>query len=125
MLAESRLVGFVPTADTKQAREFYEGKLGFQFMSEDQFALVMLAGETKIRIAKGAVGFKPAAYTVMGWEVENIEAVVAWLKERGVAFEKYPFLQNPELGIWTAPGGDRVAWFKDPDGNVLSVSQHH
>jgi len=124
MLAAGKIMGFVPTVDTARAREFYGGKLGFQFLSEDPFALVMMAGGTKIRIAKGAVGFTPAAYTVMGWEVENIEAVVAWLKERGVAFEKYPFLQDPELGIWTAPGGDKVAWFKDPDGNVLSVSQH-
>jgi len=124
MVATGKIMGFVPTADSARAREFYEGKLGFQFVSEDQFALVMIAGETKIRIAKGPKGFTAAAYTVMGWEVENIEAVVAWLKERGVAFEKYPFLPDPELGIWTAPGGDKVAWFKDPDGNVLSVSQH-
>jgi hypothetical protein len=60
----------------------------------------------------------------MGWEVSDIEAVVKWLTERGVAFEKYPFVQDRKLGIWTAPSGDKVAWFKDPDGNVLSVSQH-
>jgi catechol 2,3-dioxygenase-like lactoylglutathione lyase family enzyme len=124
MLAAGKIMGFVPTADSSRAREFYEGKLGFQFVSDDQFALVMRAGDTNIRVAKVPKGFSPAAYTVMGWQVENIEAIVAWLKERGVAFEKYPFLQDPELGIWTAPGGDKVAWFKDPDGNVLSVSQH-
>ena len=66
----------------------------------------------------------PAPYTVLGWEVSNIEEVVKWLQKRGVAFEKYPFVQDKELGIWTAPTGDKVAWFKDPDGNVLSVSQH-
>ena len=87
------------------------------------FALVMRAGETTIRIAK-ARDFTPAPYTVLGWEVANIEEVVAWLQKRGVAFEEYPFVQDKELGIWTAPGGDRVAWFKDPDGNVLSVGQH-
>jgi catechol 2,3-dioxygenase-like lactoylglutathione lyase family enzyme len=124
MLAESKIMGFVPTADSKRAREFYEGKLGFQFVSDDQFALVMKAGETMIRIAKTPKGFSPAAYTVMGWQVKDIAAVVNWMKRRGVAFEKYPFIQDPELGIWTAPGGDQVAWFKDPDGNVLSVSQH-
>jgi hypothetical protein len=76
-----------------------------------------------IRVAK-AQDFTPAPYTVLGWEVPNIAEVVAWLQKRGVAFEKYPFVQDKELGIWTAPTGDKVAWFKDPDGNVLSVSQH-
>jgi catechol 2,3-dioxygenase-like lactoylglutathione lyase family enzyme len=123
MLAASKLIGFVPTRDALKARAFYEDKLGFQFVSDDPFALVMKAGETAIRIAK-AKDFTPAPYTVMGWEVSDIEAVVKWLTERGVAFEKYPFVQDRALGIWTTPGGDKVAWFKDPDGNVLSVSQH-
>jgi len=123
MLSSSKLIGFVPTKDSQKARAFYEGKLGFQFVSDDQFALVMRAGETMIRIAK-AQDFTPAPYTVMGWEVLDIEAIVRWLTQRGVAFEKYPFVQDHELGIWTAPGGDKVAWFKDADGNVLSVSQH-
>jgi catechol 2,3-dioxygenase-like lactoylglutathione lyase family enzyme len=124
MLASSKMVGFVPARDSQKAREFYEGKLGFQFVSDDAFALVVLAGENKIRIAKVPKDFAPVAFTILGWEVQDIEAVVAWLKGRGVAFEKYPFIQDPELGIWTAPGGDKVAWFKDPDGNVLSVAQH-
>jgi catechol 2,3-dioxygenase-like lactoylglutathione lyase family enzyme len=123
MLASSKVIGFVPTKDPASARAFYEGKLGFRFVSDDPFALVLRAGETMIRIAK-AQDFTPAAYTVLGWEVPEIEAVVRWLQKRGVAFEKYPFVQDQELGIWTAPGGNKVAWFKDPDGNVLSVSQH-
>ena len=123
MLASSKLIGFVPTRDSAQARAFYEGKLGFQFVADDMFALVVRAGENMIRIAK-AKDFTPAPYTVLGWEVSNIESVVAWLTERGVVFEKYPFIQDSKLGIWTAPNGDKVAWFKDPDGNVLSVSQH-
>jgi catechol 2,3-dioxygenase-like lactoylglutathione lyase family enzyme len=123
MLAANKLMGFVPTRDSVKARTFYEEKLGFQFVSDDPFALVMKAGESAIRIAK-AEDFTPAPYTVMGWEVSDIDAVVRWLTQRGVAFEKYPFVQDRELGIWTAPGGDKVAWFKDPDGNVLSVSQH-
>lgn len=76
-----------------------------------------------IRIAK-AGKFTPAQYTVMGWEVTDIEAMVKWLNSRGVEFEKYPFVQDRVLGIWTTPNGDKVAWFKDPDGNVLSLSQH-
>jgi len=123
MLASGKLIGFVPTTDSRRARDFYEGKLGFQFVSDDQFALVMRAGESMIRIAK-AGKFTPAQYTVMGWEVTDIEAMVKWLNSRGVDFEKYPFVQDRELGIWTTPNGDKVAWFKDPDGNVLSLSQH-
>lgn len=123
MLAASRMVGFVPTKNSKAAREFYEKKLGFEFVSEDQFALVVRAGENTVRIAKGA-NFTPAQYTVLGWEVKDIEAVVGWLAQRGVTFEKYPFVQDQERGIWTTPNGDKVAWFKDPDGNVLSLSQH-
>ena len=124
MLSSGKLIGFVPTKDSKRAREFYEGKLGLQFVSDDQFALVIQAGENMIRIAK-AKDFIPAQYTVMGWEVTDVEAIVRWLNGRGVAFEKYPFVEDRELGIWTTPNGDKVAWFKDPDGNVLSLSQHH
>ncbi|HXU21245.1 MAG TPA: VOC family protein [Verrucomicrobiae bacterium] len=123
MLSAGKLIGFVPTRDSTRAREFYEGKLGFQFVSDDPFALVMRAGKNLIRIAK-VKDFTPAQYTVLGWEVENIEVIVKWLQERGVVFEKYPFVQDQTLGIWTAPNGDEVAWFKDPDGNVLSVSRH-
>ena len=119
------MIGFVPTRDSQKAREFYEGKLGFQFVSDDPFALVMRAGDTMIRVVKGAKDLVPAAYTVLGWEVQSVEAVARWLKEQGVALERYPFVQDQDLGVWTAPGGDKIAWFKDPDGNVLSISQHH
>ncbi len=122
MLESGRLVGFVITTDYDKAREFYEQKLELRFVSVDQFALVMKSGGNMIRISKAA-SFTPLQGTVLGWEVEDIEAMVAWLKERGVVFEKYPFVEDPE-GIWTAPSGDKVAWFKDPDGNVLSVSEH-
>jgi catechol 2,3-dioxygenase-like lactoylglutathione lyase family enzyme len=124
MLATAKLVGFVPTKDYDQARAFYEGKLGFEFVSLDQYALVMRVGGHMIRIAK-IPNFTPLQGTILGWEVENIEAAVSWLMKRGVTTEKYPFVQNRELGIWTTPNGDKVAWFKDPDGNILSVSQHH
>ena len=122
MLESGKLVGFVITTDYDQAREFYEQKLGLQFISADQFALMMKAGENKIRISKAA-SFTPLQGTVLGWEVQNIEAMVAWLKQRGVVFEKYAFVEDP-AGIWTAPSGDKVAWFKEPDGNVLSVREH-
>ena len=123
MLAASKIIGFVPTKDAVKARNFYEGKLGFQFISDDPFALVVQAGETRIRIVK-VPDFTPAPFTVLGWEVSNIEEMAAWLQKQGVVFEKYPWVQDKESGIWVAPSGDKVAWFKDPDGNVLSISQH-
>jgi len=123
MLASGKMVGFVPTKDYDKARAFYEGKLEFEFVSLDQYALVVSVGGHRIRIAK-VPNFTPLQGTLLGWEVKNIETVVIWLRDRGVPSEKYPFVQDRELGIWTTPNGDKVAWFKDPDGNVLSVSQH-
>lgn len=123
MLTESKMIGFVSTTDAARARDFYEGKLGFRFVADDSFAVVMRAGQNMVRIGK-AKELTPAPHTVLGWEVQDIEAMVAWLTSRGVVLEKYPFVQDQERGIWTAPSGDKVAWFKDPDGNVLSVSQH-
>jgi hypothetical protein len=81
------------------------------------------AGENMIRISKSET-FKPAQGTVLGWEADDLRAMVLWLKSRGVESEKYAFIEDQELGIWNAPSGDQVAWFKDPDGNVLSVSHH-
>lgn len=123
MLASGKMVGFVPTKDYEKARAFYVDKLGFEFVSLDQFALVVSVGAHRIRIAKVA-NFTPLQGTILGWEVADIEPVVRWLAERGVATEKFPFVQDKELGIWTTPNGDKVAWFKDPDGNILSVAQH-
>ncbi len=123
MLTTGKMVGFLLTTDYEKAREFYEGKLGLTFVMLNQFALVMRAGENLVRIVKPAA-FTPLQSTVLGWEVSDVEAVVAWLAGRGVETEKYPWVADQEHGIWTTPGGDKVAWFKDPDGNVLSVSQH-
>jgi catechol 2,3-dioxygenase-like lactoylglutathione lyase family enzyme len=123
MLESGKMAGFLATSDYDKAREFYEGKLGFVFVCLDQYALVMEVGGHSIRISK-IPNFTPRQGTVLGWEVPDIEAVARWLADRGVPPEKYPFAQDQELGIWTAPGGARVAWFKDPDGNILSVSQH-
>ena len=124
MLAAMDMIGFLLTKDYEKARAFYEGNLGFDFVSLDQFALVMQAGKSMIRIVKVPT-FTPLQSTVLGWQVGDIEVMVDWLTNRGVAFEKYPFVQDKERGIWSAPGGSKIAWFKDPDGNVLSVSEHH
>jgi catechol 2,3-dioxygenase-like lactoylglutathione lyase family enzyme len=123
MLASAKMIGFIPTTDYDKARAFYEGKLGFTFVSLDQFALVMTVGGHRIRISK-IPNFKPLQGTILGWEVENVEAVAIWLRDRGVPPEKYPFAQDQTLGIWTTPDGSKVAWFKDPDGNILGVTQH-
>jgi catechol 2,3-dioxygenase-like lactoylglutathione lyase family enzyme len=119
-----RLVAFLPAADYGRARSFYVDQLGCEFISQDQFALVLRSGGNMVRITK-IDNFKPGPHTVLGWEVSDIERAVAELVGKGIAFEKYPWVQDDSgRGIWTAPGGDRVAWFKDPDGNVLSLSQH-
>ncbi len=123
MLTISKLVGFLTTTDYGKARAFYEGKLGFEFVSLDQFALALRAGENMIRIVKVQT-FNPAQGTVLGWEVDDVRAAALWLSSRDVVTEKYGFVADQELGIWTAPSGDQVAWFKDPDGNVLSLSHH-
>src|SRR5581483_1660039 len=123
MFSSSKIVAFVPTRDAAKARAFYEGVLGLTFVKDDGFATVMEANGTKIRVAK-VPDFRPAQFTILGWEVPAIEDAVSELHQRGVQFEKFGFFKQDELGIWTAPTGDKVAWFKDPDGNILSLSQH-
>lgn len=123
MLAAGKMIGFLFTNDYVLARDFYEEKLGCEFLSQDQFALALKLGGHMIRIVK-MPNFVAMRGTVLGWEVADIEAVTGWLKGRGVMLEEYPFIQDQERGIWTTPDGNKVAWFKDPDGNVLSISQH-
>ena len=123
MLASGKMVGFIPTKDYDKARAFYEDKLGLEFVSLDKFALVMSVGGHMIRIVK-IPNFTPLQGTILGCQVEDIQSAAMWLRDRGVPPEKYPFVQDQNLGIWTTPDGSRVAWFKDPDGNILSISQH-
>jgi len=123
MLNTAKIIAFVPIRDSQRSRPFYEGVLGLRFVSDDPFALVMDSNGVMVRLSK-TPKFTPAGFTVMGWEVSTIEDAVAALKKNGVQFEIFPGLPQDELGIWAAPGGARVAWFKDPDGNILSVSQH-
>ena len=97
--------------------------LGLRFVKDDGFALVFDANGIMVRAAK-MKEVAPAQGTVLGWQVTNIEEMARELKGEGVVFERFGFFKQDELGIWTAPGGDKVAWFKDPDGNMLSISQH-
>lgn len=122
MLGKSKIMAFVPTKDSKAARKFYEDTLGLRFVSDDQFALVLDSDGIMIRIAK-AENFKPAPFTILGWEVPDIAQTAAALREKDVRFARYDFLEQDELGVWKAPGGAKVAWFNDPDGNLLSLTQ--
>jgi len=124
MLGTTNIIAFVPTTDAARSRAFYEGVLELRFVNDDGFAMVLDANGIMIRVAKVGKDFSPAQFTILGWQVSGIEKVVAGLRSKGVQFERYGFLKQDELGIWTAPTGDKVAWFKDPDGNVLSVSEH-
>ena len=121
----TRLIGFLNTNDPEKAKAFYGGVLGFRLLSDDNFAVSFDANGTMIRIGK-AQNFKPAQGTVLGWEVEDIHAAIRELTGRGVHFEQFnlPFMKQDEFGVWTPPNGDQVAWFKDPDGNVLGISKH-
>jgi catechol 2,3-dioxygenase-like lactoylglutathione lyase family enzyme len=122
MLESSRLVAFVATAQPSLARAFYEGVLGLRLVTDDHFALVFDANGTTLRIAK-VDEMTPAPSTVLGWSVADIAMTVEALTRAGVAFERFESLSQDEVGIWVSPGGARVAWFKDPDGNLLSVTQ--
>jgi catechol 2,3-dioxygenase-like lactoylglutathione lyase family enzyme len=121
----TKMIGFVATTDPEKAKAFYGDTLGFRLISDDQFALAYDANGTMLRVGK-AQQFTPARGTVLGWEVADIHAAVRELMSRGVRFEQFnlPFMKQDELGVWSPGNGDQVAWFKDPDGNVLSVSQH-
>lgn len=119
----SKFVGFAITTKPEEAKTFYAEKLGFRFLRDDGFALVFDAHGTMLRVSKMRA-FTPAQYTVLGWEVEDILRAVKGLSQCGVKFERYSGMPQDENAICTFPGGDRVAWFKDPDGNVLSLGQH-
>src|SRR5438105_3362043 len=122
MLGEMKIVAFVPATDDADARAFYEGVLGLRFVHHDGFAIVFDANGTMLRIAKVPGTFTPFPFTLLGWQVPDIAVAVTTLTTRGVTFERFGFFDQDTLGIWTAPSGDRVAWFKDPAGNLLSVS---
>jgi catechol 2,3-dioxygenase-like lactoylglutathione lyase family enzyme len=123
MIAQNPLIAFIPTKDANRARVFYEEQLGLRFVSDDSFALVMDANGTMIRITR--VGeFTPFPFTILGWLVEDIHQAVAEMTNKGLQFTRYGFLEQSEDGVWTAPDGAKVAWFLDPDGNTLSLSQH-
>jgi catechol 2,3-dioxygenase-like lactoylglutathione lyase family enzyme len=123
MLGSNNIVAFISISAGANAREFYEGRLGLRFVKDDGFAVVFDSNGIRLRAVK-MKEVKPSHFTVLGWEVKPIERAVTSLRDRGVHFETFGFFKQDELGIWIAPSGDKVAWFKDPDGNILSVSEH-
>jgi catechol 2,3-dioxygenase-like lactoylglutathione lyase family enzyme len=122
VLHSSDVMAFVATTDPERARGFYEAVLGLTLLHDEPFALAFAANGTTLRVQK-VPALDPALHTVLGWKVADAGAAVSSLAARGVRFERYPGLTQDELGVWTTPSGARVAWFKDPDGNVLSLTQ--
>ena len=121
MLSSAKIMAFVSTTNADRARAFYRDTLGLKMISEDGFALVFDCGGTHLRVTL-AQEVVPAKYTVLGWEVNDVPQTARDLKKAGITCEIFGFFKQDELGIWTAPGGTLVAWFKDPEGNLLSVS---
>jgi catechol 2,3-dioxygenase-like lactoylglutathione lyase family enzyme len=122
VLANRDVVAFVATRDAARARAFYEGTLGLRVVADEPFALVLDAHGTTLRVQK-VQELTPARHTVLGWLVPDIAAAVDGLAARGVAFARYPGLPQDDRGVCAFPGGSRVAWFADPDGNTLSLAQ--
>ena len=125
MLANSELVAFVTTRHPQKTRNFYEQTLALQFISEDPLAIVFNAHGVTLRVTNVSTvkDFKPHPFTVLGWRVASAADRVRELGKKGVRFERYPGMDQDSLGIWQSPSGAKVAWFKDPDGNVLSITE--
>jgi catechol 2,3-dioxygenase-like lactoylglutathione lyase family enzyme len=122
MTASSPIIAFAATKDPQRARQFYEGVLGLRLVADEPFALVFDANGTMLRIQK-VEQIVTLPYTALGWQVDDIAAIVRGLAAKGVSFEHFEGLEQNELGVWTSPGGANVAWFRDPDANLLSLSQ--
>ena len=122
MLANKKLKAFVPTINQEKAKSFYKDVLGLSLLSQDNYALEFDANGTLLRVTT-VRELTPHPFTVLGWKVNDIATVIRGLNKKGISFERYEFMQQDELGIWHAPGGTKVAWFKDPDGNLLSLDE--
>ena len=121
-LASARLVAFAATSDLEASHAFYGGVLGLVRLEATVFANVYDAGGSELRVTRvGEVAAAP--YTVLGWAVTDLGATVVALRARGVSFSRFAELEQDADDAWTAPGGARIAWFPDPDGNTLSLTQ--
>ena len=122
MLTDAALVAFAATTDLARSHAFYGHVLGLTHVETTPFANVYTAGGTSLRVTL-VDRVVPAPYTVLGWTVPDVATVMGDLARRGVCFERYEGLDQDADGVWTAPGGARIAWFRDPDGNVLSLTE--
>ena len=122
-LGKYNIIGFVTIVDVSRAKDFYRDTLGLRLVTEEPpFALVFDANGIMLRLGM-AKELPPAHGTVLGWQVPEIAATIKNLEQAGVRFERYEGMDQDELGIWNSPYGAKVAWFKDPDGNILSVTE--
>ncbi|MGH7685821.1 MAG: VOC family protein [Candidatus Dormibacteria bacterium] len=122
VLTGAPLVAFLATTDAARAKGFYEGTLGLTLIEETPFALTFDCGGTTLRVTPVA-HLAPQPFTVAGWRVDDIARSVGELKARGVAMQRYEGVDQDDLGVWRSPSGARIAWFQDPDGNTLSLTQ--
>jgi catechol 2,3-dioxygenase-like lactoylglutathione lyase family enzyme len=123
-LSNYNIIAFVSIVDVERAKQFYRDTLGLRLVSEEPpFALVFEAHGIMLRLGM-AKELPPPRGTVLGWQVPDIIAAVKDLERAGIRFERYDSVKQDDLGIWTTPSGAKVAWFKDPDGNILSLSEH-
>ena len=123
-LSKYNVIGFLTIVDVERAKEFYRDRLGLKLVSEEPpYALVFDANGIMLRRGMGKER-PPASGTVLGWQVPDASAAVRELEQAGITFERYEHLKQDAHGIWSAPSGAKVAWFKDPDGNILSISEH-
>lgn len=122
ILRLSPATSFVGTTDVARSRAFYRDVLGFTLIKDDPAGLLFSLYGAMLRISR-VDAFAPQAFTVLGWTVDDLVTEILPLAQRGVTFERYPDLEQDERGVARFPNGDRVVWFKDPDGNVLSVTQ--
>jgi catechol 2,3-dioxygenase-like lactoylglutathione lyase family enzyme len=122
MLKDHDLMAFVATARPDQARRFYTETLGLPLRSDEPYAMVFDCHGVTLRVQK-TDAVSPAPYTALGWKVPDLRAAIDALAVRGVTFKRYPHFEQDARGIWTTPDGSLVAWFQDPDGNLLSLTQ--
>ena len=122
MLDTAHVIAFVASVHPDQARVFYKDVLGLTLVDDNPFALVFDANGVMLRVQK-VESLAPAVHTTLGWHVPDIRLAMAGLLRHGVAFERYAGLPQDDLGIWSSPSGAQIAWFTDPDGNVLSLTQ--
>lgn len=123
MLSEPKITAFLPTTNPEQSKQFYEEVLGLQIISEDDYAIEIKGNGALLRITI-VPELNPHPFTVLGFKIDDIDSQVLSLSNKGVEFEKYDTFDQNELGIWTSPSKAKVAWFKDPDGNILSLTEY-